>query len=77
MDNICKSSRSLVFFSAAIPGRGGHLHVNEQQHFYWIEKFRKQRFEYNLELTMLILEDLRTNIKDIWWFPMNIMVFRK
>ncbi len=77
MDNICKSSRSTVFFSAAIPGRGGHLHLNEQPHSYWIDKFHKRGFNYNLELTMAILEDLRTEIREIWWFPMNIMVFRK
>lgn len=33
-----------VLFSAAIPGQGGHLHVNEQWQGYWAELFAEQGY---------------------------------
>jgi SAM-dependent methyltransferase len=35
---------SLILFSAAVPGQGGFLHVNEQPQDYWIERFRRRGF---------------------------------
>ena len=34
-----------VFFSAAIPGQGGLMHLNEQPREYWLEKFRARGFD--------------------------------
>lgn len=34
-----------VFFSAAQPGQGGTLHLNEQPKAYWLEKFRARGFD--------------------------------
>ena len=34
----------LVVMSAATPGQGGHGHINEQSHAYWIEKFRERSY---------------------------------
>jgi SAM-dependent methyltransferase len=35
----------VVLFSAAIPGQGGHHHVNEQWPDYWREKFARHGYE--------------------------------
>lgn len=66
--NICRSSTDLIFFSAATPGFGGHLHLNEQQPEYWLEKFEAfGDFHRDDALTEAIQNDLR-EIKMIWWF---------
>ena len=51
VDNICANARSLVFFTAATPGQGGHHHVNEQPYCCWIEKFSRRGFELDHDLT--------------------------
>ena len=38
MDNLCRHS-SVILFSAAVPGQGGEMHVNERPLEYWREKF--------------------------------------
>ena len=34
-----------VLFSAAVPGQGGHGHLNEQWPDYWVERFRGRGFD--------------------------------
>lgn len=36
----------------AVPGQGGHHHVNEQPKDYWLERFASQGFHYEEELTL-------------------------
>ena len=61
--------------SAAPPGQGGHLHVNEQPRDYWIELFEKYGMKYDHEA----LSRIRTafNGEMIWDYDKNLMVFRK
>lgn len=40
----------IVVFSAAIPGQGGHGHLNEQPPAYWVERFERHGFEVSGEL---------------------------
>lgn len=75
VDNICWNAVGLVFFSAAVPGFGGHLHLNEQQPEYWLEKFAKHHFVRNERLTNLIQTDLAP-LKMIWWFK-NAYVLKR
>ncbi len=35
----------MCFFSAAHPGQGGTLHLNEQPREYWLDKFRARGFD--------------------------------
>lgn len=39
------ASADVVFFSAAQPGQGGTLHLNEQPREYWLEKFQDRGFD--------------------------------
>lgn len=75
IDNICNASNGLIFFSAATPGHGGHLHINEQEHEYWINKFQKRGFIPDEEITIKMRVDL--SIISIWWFPANLIMFRR
>jgi SAM-dependent methyltransferase len=34
----------LIIFSAAIPGQGGHYHINEKNFAYWIRKFKNRGY---------------------------------
>jgi len=40
-----------IMITFAIPGQGGHHHVNLQYAEYWIEKFKNIGFKYEKELT--------------------------
>lgn len=59
----------VVLFSAAIPGQGGHGHLNEQWPAYWVEKFNAHGFEVSGELRW-----------HIWgsevepWYQQNLLV---
>jgi SAM-dependent methyltransferase len=77
VDNICAHASRWVYFTAALPGQGGHQHVNEQPHTYWIEKFRERGYQLDLPLTELLRNQLREAIHTIWWFPQNSMIFRR
>lgn len=44
VDVLCGTSQ-VVLFSAAIPGQGGHGHVNEQWPGYWYNKFEERCYQ--------------------------------
>ena len=73
--SICQNARSWVFFTAALPGQGGHGHLNEQPHGYWIEKFRQRGFVLDKPLTASLRQDLWQAIEVIRWFPRNALMF--
>lgn len=50
VETICRHGDTLLI-SAAPPGQHGELHFNEQPQEYWIEKFQKQGFSLDRELT--------------------------
>jgi hypothetical protein len=43
----------LFLMCHAVPGQGGHHHVNEQPSEYWIEKIEAKGFKHNQELSTL------------------------
>jgi len=70
LDYLCKSS-DLVLFSAAIPGQGGHEHINERYQTYWIEKFREHGFSAFDLIRPAVWLDQRVS----WWYQQNCIVF--
>lgn len=44
----------IIFMTAAIPGQGGHFHVNEQSNEYWIEKFKMHGYHSDFRAKELI-----------------------
>lgn len=69
---LCKSS-DLVIFSAAIPGQGGQMHVNEQWPDYWKEKFLRHGYiQYDL-IRPAIWEDSNIDV----WYRQNMFVYAK
>ena len=76
VDNICGHSAESVFFTAAVPGQGGHGHVNEQPHEYWIAMFALRGFQLDAGSTSNLRRDLSERIHTIWWFTHNALVFR-
>lgn len=77
VDNLCRASRSTIFFSAANAGHGGHLHLNEQPREYWVAKFKARGFEVDQSATDRIAARLRTANKKTWWFAQNCFVLQK
>jgi SAM-dependent methyltransferase len=61
----------VVLFSAAIPGQGGHHHINEQWPEYWAELFQKNGF--------VVVDTLRDCVWDNphidHWYRQNALLF--
>src|SRR6185437_16419734 len=61
----------VVLFSAAIPGQGGHHHVNEQFPDYWSAHFARHGFR-PLDL---IRPRIWNDNAVLWWLRQNTLVF--
>lgn len=77
VETICSSAARAVYFTAATPGQGGHHHVNEQPHEYWIARFQRHGFALDSTTTSALRDDLASAIEAVWWFRNNSLVFRK
>lgn len=73
--SICRNVNAWVFFTAAQPGQGGHGHVNEQPHAYWIRKFRERGYSPDGPRTMAFRRDLSRSVRVIRWFTHNALLF--
>ena len=65
------SAAPVVLFSAAVPGQGGHGHLNEQPRQYWVDLFAVHGFAP--------LDCLRPRIWQnpnvAWWYRQNLFLF--
>lgn len=75
VNNIYNHARRDVFFSAATPGQGGHDHLNEQPHSYWIEKFSERGFTVDEKRTKEIREFAATTA--LSWIRDNAIMFTR
>lgn len=64
-----------VMFSAAVPGQGGHGHINCQPKEYWIEKFGRRNYVLDTDATHKLVEFMRQGYH-MGWFVNNVMVFK-
>lgn len=62
-------------FTAAPPGQGGHLHVNEQPQSYWIEKMESCGMEYDSEAVAQIRHVFAGRMGAD--YDDNLMIFRQ
>lgn len=65
-----------VLFSAAVPGQGGHGHINCQPKEYWIEKFARQNYVVDLESTEKLVSFMASGYH-MGWFKNNAVVFKQ
>jgi hypothetical protein len=63
----------LILFSAAIPGQGGHKHINEKWLSYWVELFSQHGYFPDDFIRSQIWKN--KNIE--WWYRQNIIIFQK
>jgi hypothetical protein len=59
----------VVLFSAAVPGQGGHGHVNEQWPAYWVERFSSLGFHCSGALRWRFWRDERVE----HWYAQNLL----
>lgn len=70
LDRVCSSSR-VVVWSAAVPGQGGHEHINEHPQSYWVERFSERGFDCFDLLRAKFWSDERVS----WWYRQNCLVY--
>ena len=73
LDNLCRHAKKGVIISWALPGQGGHGHVNEQPNSYIIQEFRRRGFLFGKSQSNY----LRSKSNDLPWFKNTLMVFQK
>lgn len=61
-----------IVFSAAVPGQGGHGHINEQWQGYWAAKFEKHGYGRRDPLRDWIWEDPEIH----YYLRQNVMLFQ-
>lgn len=62
-----------VIWSAAIPGQGGHHHVNEQWPEYWTSRFQTRGMAYSPVPRAWIWDDPRVEP----WYKQNLIIFSR
>jgi glycosyltransferase involved in cell wall biosynthesis/predicted O-methyltransferase YrrM len=77
VETITTLAKDVVFLTAAIPGQGGHDHVNEQPNSYWIKKMRMRGFRFNAWKTDTVRAALSRSVKTLHWFSNNAMIFER
>ncbi len=72
LDNICRYAREGIILSWAVPGQGGHSHVNGQPFEYIVKQMEMRGFE--------IIPDFSKEIKEnsvASWLRSNLNVFKR
>ena len=64
------SAAPAILFSAAVPGQGGHGHLNEQPRQYWTELFEAEGFTTLDCLRPRIWQDANV----AWWYRQNLFL---
>jgi SAM-dependent methyltransferase len=77
-DDVVKKLTELaptIIFSAALPGQGGHGHINCQPKEYWENKFGKMNFVVDRELTQNFINFMRQGYH-MGWLINNVQIFK-
>lgn len=72
VETLCRHSDRIIF-SAAIPGQGGQMHINEQWPGYWSQKFAKHGYNVYDDIRPKIWHNGQVDI----WYRQNIFHFRR
>jgi hypothetical protein len=62
-----------VLFSAAVPGQGGHGHINEKPAEWWQEKFAARGFARGEAIGQRFAGDSRVD----WWYSRNMVIYSR
>lgn len=68
--DLCRIASRYVLFSAAVPGQGGHGHLNEQWPGYWACLFEARGFVVSGALRFELWQDDRVEN----WYRQNVLV---
>jgi SAM-dependent methyltransferase len=71
--NTLTSHAPHIMFSAAVPYQGGHHHINEQTHQYWIDLFAAKGFRALDIFRAKIWHDQSIH----WWLSQNLLLFAR
>jgi hypothetical protein len=67
--DLCACSNRLLF-SAATPGQGGHAHINERPHEYWITLIEDRGFAVSRRLQRVFARLPQVS----WWYTQNALL---
>ena len=79
VDSLVAASSKFICFSAAVPGQGGHGHVNCQPVDYWLKLFlasQEGRVELDAHLTYSLRNLLATGMPTQMYYSQNTMLLQ-
>ena len=72
VDNLCRHADAILF-SAAVPGQGGVLHVNEQDYAFWRQRFSARGYR----LFDFVRPNLTSHLQVEPWYRYNSLFFAR
>ena len=72
---VCCAAAPRVVFSAAHPGQPGQGHIHLQPKTYWIERFARRGFRFDVAKTSSLELHLRTHLIRGFWLADNVGVY--
>jgi len=72
LDNVCRHAEEGVILSWAVPGQGGHSHINNQPIDYVIKQMKNRGFEIDQALS----KEIKTKAS-FSWLKSNLNVFKR
>jgi hypothetical protein len=72
VDNLCRHADAILF-SAAVPGQGGVLHVNEQKYAFWRQRFGARGYR----LFDFVRSNLTSRLQVEPWYRYNSLFFAR
>jgi len=73
IDNLVRLSAHGIILSWALPGQGGHMHVNEQPNEVIVKLMEERGMRYDYTESM----KMRQEVQDLGWLRNTVMVFTK
>lgn len=77
MKNIVSTNATTILFTASGPGQAGIHHINLQEPDYWLDAFSKHGYLQDVALTQKFKADLSDKLKNLEWYPKDILVLHK
>ncbi|WP_251964078.1 class I SAM-dependent methyltransferase [Salinibacter ruber] len=76
VEKLCSLSSEWIYFTAAMPGQGGHGHINCRPHEHWIQWFEEREWFVRSDMTRELRQDLE-EVKKTYWIKENSLILSK
>lgn len=77
VQNLSRHCQRILVFTAASPGQGGHLHLNEQPPEYWCAKLKMHGLQHDVAQTEALRKTFSQTVHHVTYITKNLLVFTR